>query len=458
MVRAALLLSLLIALDGSAACIDQGHYAIVENATTLRGTPWPYSEDLASRRDQLPVGDPVIIAWEPSLRWTKIQSGCATYGERNIYASEEVNLVLRASFAFSFDTRRMAVARSRYQVQLRLNDEVVLDETRVVDGRYPQSVRFGTVVANVPRGAHVYSMWFRLLDGPVGNQVTLGLQWITSQGMPSRHPVASGRAAGEQRVPRKWIAIGAPMTIETTETSDLILLSTVAAEEPLLLGYSIAGAGKRAPREPMLISDSGFDQRLAVPPGRYTIRLWAKAMDGDARVTRADSHVAAFPTGSVAMFEFGSDEPMTVTPGGSAEDPVTLDAVCGRWTKLLDFQTPPSWGDSSWFLHAYVEFPRVTGHGYVEIAIQTVRNTPSQRLGIIEATDMGIAVGQLSPGGDAISFYGDASAWGNDGGNSMSLWIRIIEGCNDAGFGNELVVGKRWVAVKLMPTTSIHLP
>jgi len=462
MTRAAWVLSLLLALSAGADCIEQGHYAIVAHAGTLRGTAWPYSEDLASRSDQLPVGDPAVVAYTPDLRWTKIQTGCGAYGERNVYASETVNLILRASFAFSDASELTAVTGARYQVQLRLDDEVVLDEVRRLDGRYPQSHRFAAVAQNVPRGAYVYSMWFRLLDGPETNQVTIGLQWITSQGMPAEYPVATAGSPGPKLVSRKWTPIGPPVRIETKTASDLILLSSIDAPQPLVAGYSIEKATreKAPPREPTIVDASLFDQRPGLEPGTYVVRLWARTLhdEPDAIVERVRTDVAAFPLDRFPMFEWNAEEPIEVTPAGSASEPVTLSPVCGRWTRLLDFDTPSVIGDFSWFLHANIEFPRVTGHGYVEVAIQTVRKEPSRRLGVIEATDMGIAVAQLSAGGDAISFYGDASSWGNDGGNEMSLWIRIIEGCNGAGFGNELTVGKRSVTIKLLPTTSIHLP
>lgn len=460
MTRAAWVLSLFLALSLSAraTCIEQGHYAIVANTGTLKGTPWPYSEDLASRSDQLPVGDPAVISYRRNRPWTKIQTGCARYGERNIYASEQVNLVLRASFTFSDSSKRTAITGARYQVQLRINDEVILDEIRRLDGRYPQSQRFAAVAQNVPKGSHVYSMWFRLLDGPETNQVTIGLQWITSQGMPSRYPVAKDEITSPQRVSEKWSPVGPAIPIEIETESDLILLSTISGDERILAGYSVDGENqRRTGRQPKIIRSSLFDQRANLAPGRYTVRLWARALDGEAMVTRVRTDIAAFPLGRFPLFEFEKENPVVVTSAGSLE-PETLNSVCGRWTQLLEFVTPSVRGDFSWFLHANVEFLRVVGHGYVEIAIQTVLANQKRGLGAIEATDMGIVVAQLSPGGDGVSFYGDASAWGNEGGNYVSLWIRMIEGCNGAGFGNELTVGKRSVAIKLLPTTSLHLP
>lgn len=459
MTRTAAVLFLFLTFSAGAGCIEHGHYAILGHTGTLRGTPWPYSEDLASRMDQLPIGDGVIIGWSPELPWTKIQTGCSKYRERNVFASEEVNLILRASFTFSDSTKKAAITGTRYQVQLRLGDEVVLDEIRRLDGRYPQSQRFGAVARNVPKGSHVYSMWFRLLDGPGANQVTLGLQWITSQGMPAQYPAATARTAGPQTVSEKWGPVGPQVRVRTAETSDLILLSTLASDARLVAGYTVDTAeGKRSTREPQIIRSSMFDQREQLPPGDYVVRLWARSIEGEAVVDSVRTDVATFPLGQFPMYEASADDPVIVRPTGDANEPMTLSPVCGRWTRLLEFDTPDVSGDFSWFLHAYVELERVVGHGYAEIGIQTVRSDVVPRAEMMHATDMGIVVAQLSPGGDGVSFYGDASSWGNAGGNRMSLWIRIIEGCNGAGFGNELTVGKRSLAIKLLPTTSILLP
>lgn len=463
MIRAsAVLMLLLSAVAAGASCIEQGHYAIVAHTGTLEGTAWPYSEDLASRYDQLPVGDPTVIAYDNRLPWTKLQTGCDKYGERNVFASETVHLVLRASFTFSNGSKQHAVTGARYQVQLRLNDRVVLDEVRRLDGRYPQSQRFGAVARNVPKGSHVYSMWFRLLDGPENNQVTIGLQWITSQGMPAEYPAFTATARGLQRAGAKWTPVGPPLTIETTTGSDFILLSTITSDARMMIGYSVDSESEEkqhVPRQAMIVRYTAFDQRLSLPAGRYVVRLWARSLDEEpVTLARVRTDVAAFPLGRFPMHQVTVDEPMIVTPTGSDDEPITLNPVCGRWTKLMEFDTPRVKGDFSWFLHAYVEFPRVIGHGYVEVAIQTVLNQPPRSPGMLGSTDMGIIVAQLSPGGDAVSFYGDASSWGNEDGNEMSLWIRIIEGCNGAPFGNELTVGKRSLAIKLLPTTSLHIP
>src|SRR3954453_379162 len=106
-----------------AECIANGHFTIVGTAAPLVGTRFPYTEDLASRSDGVPIPALVPVAFHDDGRWTKIQTGCTFSGERNVSASAAVNLLLRASLRINAYN---ASPQDRYQVQLRLGDEVVM--------------------------------------------------------------------------------------------------------------------------------------------------------------------------------------------------------------------------------------------------------------------------------------------------------------------------------------------
>ena len=72
---------------------------------------------------------------------------------------------------------------------------------------------------------------------------------------------------------------------------------------------------------------------------------------------------------------------------------------------------------------------------------------------------MGMFEFQAASVGDGIYIYGDCSKWGNfKRGAHVSLWIRRIEGCNNAPFGGPFRVGKRWLSIKLLPSEGPHLP
>ena len=80
MPRLAVLAALLLAAAPAFAdCIGNGHYTIVGSARPQRGTPFPYTEDLVHHLDDRPVGARTEVTFNPGLRWTKIQSGCADF-------------------------------------------------------------------------------------------------------------------------------------------------------------------------------------------------------------------------------------------------------------------------------------------------------------------------------------------------------------------------------------------
>jgi hypothetical protein len=456
----------LLAAAASAACLSNGHYTMVASPAPLAGTEYPYTEDLASRPDQLPIGDGLVVAYHDDLRWTKIQTGCADSGEQNVIASADVNLLLRASFDFAYASRDTAADGTRYEVQLRLDDRVVLDEVHPLAAPYPRSQRFGTVVRDVAAGAHRYSMWLRLLDGPDTNRVTLGLQWITAQGVPRMYPSAHGGIA-QQHVTGAWTPLTEEMPLAAFQALDLAFVSSMRidradANAKLRIAWSL-DRRRIAGRELELASTGTlFDQRPRVMPGIHTLRLWARTTSGTVDIANVRAEAIAFPRMRgrvVPLMEVRDETPVEVTGLGDAAQPETMVPICGRWTKLLDFDTHPSDGDFSWLLHGYVELSRAIGTGYIQIGIQAVRSqSDPDSHGGIERTDMGILQAQVDPNGDGVSFYGDCSAWGNTGGTHMSLWIRMIEGCNDAPSGGTLTVGSRWVAIKLFPSSNIHLP
>ncbi|HET7437474.1 MAG TPA: hypothetical protein VFN10_22410 [Thermoanaerobaculia bacterium] len=446
--------------NARAACIDHGHYSIVAAGSTLRGTPYPYTEDLAWKPDVTPVPDGITVAYHDDGRWTKVQSGCTSHDEKNVWASDDVNLLLRASFNVAPASRETLAAGTRIEVQLRLDNRVVLDEVRRSDEHLPQSIRFGTSVANLAARTYVYSMWIRLLDGPDTNRATLGLQWITAQGVPASYPAAESIAAARE-LDTEWTRLTKPMPVRSRRALDLELVASVDvtdAKDGAALELAFAVDGERA-HESIVSARSvtAYDTRAGMPRGEHEVALWARATRGTIRIASARSNVVAFPREArarsiVPLQEASASDPIVVTTQGSAEKPTGLSPICGEWTKLLDFRTEDVVGDFSWVLMAYIEFLDVDEEvsGYGQVAIEAVMEKG--------LTDMGMANVQVVPGGDGIFFYGDCSSWGNDHGNHMTLWARRIDGCDGAPFGGTFTVGTRRLAIKLMPSTSTHLP
>src|SRR5258708_4345287 len=269
------------------------------------------SEGYAARRYERVARNPRIRSRNPWLvpvsfhedgRWTKIQTGCASSGERNVSASTAVNLLLRASLRINAHT---APREARYQLQLRLGDDVVMTETRRL-GEVPRSDRFAAVVRDVPAGSYVYSLWLRLLDGPESNRATADLQWITAQGVPNRFAALREESAGEERIGGQWVSGGRTVRFNNDQRIDLALQSSFTVEdadddatldiaytvdrEPLVPSGHVAG--------PVTRPDSlvAFDARPFLRPGMHPLRLWMRGAQPNLRAASLRVEMVAFPS------------------------------------------------------------------------------------------------------------------------------------------------------------------
>jgi hypothetical protein len=463
-------ITLLTAAAAQADCIGFGHFTIVNTAAPLTGTRFPYTEDLASRADGVPVRANFSVGFHSDLHWTKIQTGCVASSEHNVNASTPVNLLLRASFRINDHN---APPEARYQLQLRLGDEVVATETRRL-GLVPRSDRFAAVVRDLPAGNYVYSMWFRLLDGPESNSAVVDLQWITAQGVPHAYASAREATAAEERVGERWTSVGRAVRFMNETRLDLTVQSSFVVEDAeddaaLDVAFTvdrepIAGGPVAVPAwrpDSMVV----FDARPFVAPGVHTLRMWIRSSHGRVRLSALRLEMVGFPSrirelDVVPMSRAEADDELFAAAAGDAEQPPGISPICGNWTKLLQFELPPSDGASSWNLAGYIEVRDVEVSGYGQLAVLAVhRNETSDGVVFTDAiTDMGMFEFQARPGGDGLYFYGDASKWGNfSKGNEMSLWIRRMEGCGNAPFGGGFRIGRRWLAVKLLPSEGPHL-
>jgi hypothetical protein len=229
--------------------------------------------------------------------------------------------------------------------------------------------------------------------------------------------------------------------------------------EPLAISGRIAVPGIRPDS---LVT---FDALPFVRPGVHTLRMWMRSTRDRVRLSSLRVEMVSFPSrirdvGIIPMLKEEADDERLVTTAGDPEQTASLSPICGRWTKLLNFKMPPSDGDPSWSLEGYVEVRDFAVSGYGQIAMVAV-HPDEMKDGVVigdATTDMGIFEFNVRSGGDGLFFEGDASKWGNSfSGNEMSLWIRRIEGCRNAPFGGGFRVGRRWLAVKVLPSEGPHL-
>ncbi|HEX3107800.1 MAG TPA: hypothetical protein VHU41_01820, partial [Thermoanaerobaculia bacterium] len=156
------------------------------------------------------------------------------------------------------------------------------------------------------------------------------------------------------------------------------------------------------------------------------------------------------PAKVIPLIEASADATIVATTAGDPQQPLAMSADCGRWTKILEFELPGDRKDFSWSVDGYVELlgHDVSGYGVVGVEVDT---------GTAQ-TDVGMFEFQTDQQHEGFYFYGDCSKWSPREATHVSLWIRRIEGCGVAPLGGSFVVGKRWLAVKLLPSQTPHLP
>jgi hypothetical protein len=473
---------LLVAAPAFADCIGNGHYTIVGTIRPQRGTRFPYTEDLVHHADDRPVGARLEVRYRDDLRWVKIQSGCADYAERNVSAAVPVNLLLRASLRIDYEPAPTAPAEARYEIQLRVGKSaddpaaiVAATELRRVGARVPRSERFSGIVRHLPAGNHVYSMWFRLLDGPETNGVHLNLQWITAQGVPRDYPAAE-TVIDAVDVGEAWTRVGDPLVLEARWPVDVALQSSFRVDSidrasKLSIAFTVDDDavdehGTVAIPEILPEGMAAFDDKRGLEAGEHRLQLWMRSDAGVARLGGVRAGAFSMPLrlaflNVIPMHRVSASDPVVVTTQGDAVQPAAMSPICGAWTKAMEFELPPSKGNFSWTMDGYVEIADVDVSGYGQVAVQIEHRRKGAAPGsddFNEATDIGMFEFQARNGGDGIYFYGDCSKWGNDAGNRISLWVRRIQGCSGGATDGALVVGRRWVTVKLLPSSGPHLP
>jgi hypothetical protein len=366
-------------------------------------------------------------------------------------------LLVRASFRVG---RATAAPDAMFDVQLRVDGEPVATHSRRVGGQFPLSYRFGGSVPRLEAGNHLLTMWVRMRSP---GAILVGLQWITAQGAPVFY---GGRRAAIDKVTLSsdWTMIGLPLPLEAIRDVDAALQASftiASADAPLSFAWSLdyAPPGARAGViAPPLYQPEGvtiFDHQAWIDGGSHTLQLWGRTDGQAAQIEGVTIDLVAFPhelrTGRVPPLAEGeADGPTLATTTGDAEQPPGMIQPCGPWTKLLDFDLPPDAKNYSWSVDGYVELLGHDVSGYGQIGIEVDSGDAH--------TDVGVFDIQSEQQHEGIYFYGDCSKWSPSNGTHVSLWIRRVEGCGLSPAGGSFLVGKRWLAVKLLPSQAPHLP
>lgn len=484
MPRLALLVSLFLAAGPAFGdCIANGHYTVVGSAAPQTGTRFPYTEDLVHHLDDRPVGARLLVTYNPDLHWTKIQSGCAEFAEQNVSVQAPVNVLLRGALRVSFSPTPTASLNTRYEIQLRLGKSaddpaatIVATELRHLGPHFPRMERFIGIARDLAPGNYVYSMWCRLLDGPESAGFNVDLQWLTAQGVPRDYPAAE-TSAGALDVGTSWTKAGEAMMLDARWPVDVALQSAWrvdAADGAAKLEVaftaddeSIGEHGVVALPELLPEGMVAFDDKRGLPADVHRIQLWLRADAGAAHLSNVRANAFSSPLrlpylNVPPMQRASASDTIVIKPEGDTVQPAAMSIVCGFWSKVLEFELPPSPSKQySWSMDGYVEIAGYDVSGYGQLGVEIRHRRAGAKAGsddFDESTDIGMFEFQARRGGDGFYFFGDCSKWGNEAGNRISLWVRRMQGCADGPLDGNLTVGRRWVAVKLLPSPGPHLP
>lgn len=428
----------------AADCIANGHY-------TLAASAFPYTEDL-TRPASEPLHDGMWAGTTDD--WTLIQTACSE--RTNVNASVDVTLLVRASFHIGKTT---AAPDAIFDVQLRVDGEPITTQSRRVGDQFPKSFRFGASVQKLPAGNHLLTMWLRMRNP---GAIYVGLQWITAQGIPA-NDAGSRVLADKAGLGNEWTMIGPPLLVSSMRDIDAAMqasLTIVSAGAPLWFEWTLDGErpGTRSGMvaAPLMQPDGVmlFDHRGSIDRGSHFVQLWGRS-DRAAELEGIAIDLVGFPhelaqTKLIPLAETSADTPILATTAGDPQQPLAMSSDCGRWTKILEFDMPQARKDFSWSVDGFVEVLGydVSGYGVVGIEVDSAS----------QQTDVGMFEMQIDQQHDGFYFYGDCSKWSPGDATHVSLWIRRIEGCGVAPLGGSFTVGKRWLAVKLLPSQTPHLP
>ena len=438
-------LLLLVSSPLAADCIANGHY-------TLAASAFPYTEDL-TRPSSTPLPSGMWVS--DGNDWTLVQTACSE--RTNVNALVDVTLLVRASFHI---TKTTAAPDAMFDVQLRVDGEPMATHARRVGDQFPRSYRFGDSVQRLTAGNHLLTMWVRMRDP---GAIYLGLQWITAQGAPAING-GSRVAADTATLNGHWTMIGEPMALNTMRDVDLALQASFTiskADAPIEFTWTV---DEEAPGERTgfvaapLVQPEGttiFDHRAWIERGSHSVQLWGRSNGADAQLDGITIDMVGFPqemarTTLTPLVESSAENTVIATTAGDTQQPLAMSSDCGRWTKILEFDLPPDRKDRSWSLDGFVEFLGRDISGYGELGIEVDSGDAH--------TDVGRFDLQVEQQHEGFYFYGDCSKWAPGDATHVSLWVRRIEGCGLAPLGGSFVVGRRWLAVKLLPSQTPHLP
>lgn len=429
---------------GLDACADAGHQF-------TRGSTFPYSEDNAA-------GNPIVLSRDSG--WTLLQSGCADNGRVNVMAGAAVNLRVAAYLRIDAAT---AAPGAHYEVQFLVDGNPVGWYVRAYRGLIPQGDHFNAVLPNLAAGDHTLELRARLNDP---GTLTFTHEVTTSIGAPIVHPAFSQANASRLTIGGTWQQASDTITFTNDSSGDIdvmpqayVQIDAAAAGDHLSFGFSLDGNHSEHTSDigaPAHVPDgiNVFDAIANVPPGTHTLSFWVIDRDGGTfEIRNRQIEMISFPS---AENNGRSDHPLLTAAIATA--PVDVDASSvehpnfkgtgstdgGGWTKILEVGMPPTGGYFNYTGDAFVELLGTKDDApptAADIAIELV----SPDGGISDAHWVSLSVPR---GRGEVYIFADSLGWSDTYGETVRLWMRPR---TDIGSGSAFRVGKRYLALKLVP-------
>lgn len=236
-----------------------------------------------------------------------------------------------------------------------------------------------------------------------------------------------------------------------------------------------------------------------IPNGSTTFRMWAKVDAGTAVITNRRVEVLgmdAYPASDTTRYYQFANGPTllaedTTLPqpqscflldyqqnpfgicNASMTQPQTISTpACGRWTKLFEGTIPANPLGMAAIGAGHIEITGKSckdggtacwpaGETRANVAIEMVTNPdPNGNRAAVDFHFSAFSVANLPM---KVHFFSDGFHWGNDYGQTIRLWVRLIDTpCNGVNYSaqqRQLTIGRSYLGIRFFyPTGTLHNP
>lgn len=361
-------------------------------------------------------------------------------------------------------------------------------------------------------GAHGYTIRIRFPIGGPGSAIVDVGNFAAMQGSKSEFGGARNTLTPSMTLDTTWREIGfVTMTNSSGAAVDVQLQGhfTVTSGTPgagISVGigkglgssgnhYSRAFVPKALPEEITILDympNEGVGMTL-IPNGSTTFRMWAKVDAGTAVINNRRLEVLGmdadpepdteryvqFAGGPTVLAEDTTQpQPQACFLHDDLTNPYglcdpTRTPLCGRWTKVFEGKIDPNPLGVASIGAGHIEITGRScrnggtacwpaGETRMNVAIEMITN-PDPRTGYRAASDFHASAFSVANLPMKIHFFSDGFHWGNDWGQTVRLWVRLIDTpCNGVHYQAQerrLTIGRSYLGLRFFyPTGTLANP